>query len=265
MILVDLQDTLDTRQVELDQVGIRDLSYPISVLDRQNRSQQTVARLGLSVHLPAQAKGTHMSRFVEVVHSQREDLSLLKLPRILAELRGRLGAAGAQLQIRFPYFLERVAPASGQKSLLDYECLFEASSFGEQLDLRLHLTAPITTLCPCSKAISDYGAHNQRGYLSLAVKPALDSGGKPQMIWIEELVEIAEQSASAPIFPLLKRIDERQVTMQAYENPAFVEDVVRNAAVSLRADERVAGFTVECVNHESIHNHNAYARTSWKR
>lgn len=262
MILVDLQDTIDYRNVGLEQVGIRDLSCPISLLDRQNRRQHTIGRLGLSVSLPAQAKGTHMSRFVEVMNSHREDLSLLTLPKILAELRGRLEADSAHVQIRFPYFLERLAPASGLASLLDYDCLFEASWLAGKLEVRLQMTAPITTLCPCSKAISDYGAHSQRGYLTLLVKPGLDGHCQPHMIWIEELVEVAESSASAPIYPLLKRVDERKVTMQAYENPAFVEDVVRNAAVRLRADERIAGYMVECVNHESIHNHNAYARTS---
>lgn len=265
MILVDLQDTSDHRNIELDQVGIKDLAYPISVLDRHNQRQETIARLSLAVSLPAEAKGTHMSRFVEVVHAQRNDLSLLKLPRILEELRQRLGAGSAHVELRFPYFLERSAPASKQVSLLDYQCGFEARFEQGELDLQLHLVAPITTLCSCSKAISDYGAHNQRGYLSLSVHPGLDENGLPQMIWIEELVEMAESSASAPIYPLLKRVDERQVTMQAYENPAFVEDVVRNAALRLRADQRITGFTVECVNHESIHNHNAYARTSWRR
>lgn len=265
MGLIDIQDTPDDRQVELDQVGIRDLSYPISVLDQKNERQNTIGRLTLSVHLPEEFKGTHMSRFVEVLHEHRGDFTMLTLPAILGHLRDRLCAKSARVEVRFPYFLERVAPASGRSALLDYECTFIAESDGDGLDFVMRVTVPVTTLCPCSKAISDYGAHNQRGYLTIDLKPAPDSSGKPSMVWIEELVEVAETSASAPIYPLLKRIDERHVTMQAYDNPVFVEDIVRNVAVKLKADPRVASFTVECVNHESIHNHSAYARTSWDR
>lgn len=265
MGLIDIQDTPDTRQVELDQVGIRDLSYPIAVLDQKNERQQTIGRLSLSVHLPEEFKGTHMSRFVEILHSHRGEFTMLTLPAILRQLRERLNAKSSRIEVGFPYFLERVAPASGQSALLDYDCTFEAQSDGSELEFLMRVTVPVTTLCPCSKAISDYGAHNQRGYLTIDLKPTQDPDGKPCMIWIEELIEVAESSASAPIYPLLKRIDERHVTMQAYDNPVFVEDIVRNVAVKLRADRRVAAFTIECVNHESIHNHSAYARTSWDR
>lgn len=206
-----------------------------------------------------------MSRFVEILHSHRGDFTMLTLPAILKQLRERLNAQSARVEVRFPYFLERVAPASGQSALLDYDCTFVAEADSDKLDFLMKLTVPVTTLCPCSKAISDYGAHNQRGYLTIDLKPAQGSDGHPAMVWIEELVAVAESSASAPVYPLLKRIDERHVTMQAYDNPVFVEDIVRNVAVKLRADERVAAFTVECVNHESIHNHSAYARTSWDR
>lgn len=258
MTLIDLQATPDTRQVELDQVGIRDLSYPIAVLDHKNERQQTIGCFRISVHLPEHSKGTHMSRFVEILHSHRQAITLRTLPILLQDLRQSLQAQRAQVEVRFPYFLERTAPASGQSAMLDYDCIFFAESDGVELGLSMKVTVPVTTLCPCSKAISDYGAHNQRGYLSIEVKPI-------RPIWIEELVEVAETSASAPVYPLLKRVDERQVTMQAYDNPVFVEDIVRNVAVKLRLDERVAAFTVECVNHESIHNHSAYARTSWER
>lgn len=265
MGLIDIQDSRDTREVELDQVGVRDLSYPIAVLDRQNGLQNTIGKLSLSVHLPHHFKGTHMSRFIEILHSHRGDFTMLTLPTILQQLRERLQARSARVEVRFPYFLERIAPASGQGALLDYDCTFIAESDGNQLDFTMCITVPVTTLCPCSKAISDYGAHNQRGYLTIELKPSLDDSGQPHMIWIEELVQVAESSASAPIYPLLKRIDERHVTMQAYDNPVFVEDIVRNVAVKLRADARVTQFVVECVNHESIHNHSAYARTSWVR
>jgi len=265
MGLVDIQNSQDTRQVELEQVGVRDLSYPITVLDQHSGSQHTIGQLSLSVHLPEEFKGTHMSRFIEILHSNRGDFTMLTMPNILKELRERLSAKSARIDLRFPYFMERKAPASGQSALLDYQCAFIAQSDGTELDFTMQVTVPVTTLCPCSKAISDYGAHNQRGYLTIELQPSLDDSGKPHMIWIEELVEVAESSASAPVYPLLKRIDERHVTMQAYDNPVFVEDIVRNVAVKLRVDGRVKKFTVECVNHESIHNHSAYARTSWTR
>lgn len=259
MALIDIQDTPDTRQVELDQVGIRDLSYPIAVLDQKNERQNTIGRLCLSVHLPEQFKGTHMSRFVEILHSHRGDFTALTLPRILDNMRESLEAKSARVEVQFPYFLERQAPISKQAAFLNYDCTFIAeSAAGGLMDFTMKVVVPVTTLCPCSKAISDYGAHSQRGYMTLEVKPKDPS----VMVWIEDLVEVAEKSASAPIYPLLKRVDERYVTMQAYDNPVFVEDIVRNAAVRLREDGRISSFVVECVNQESIHNHSAYAKAS---
>ena len=251
----DVQNMRDDRELAIDQVGVCDLRYPIEVLDRAHGKQPTVATLSLSVDLPQQFKGTHMSRFVEVLKAHREDMTMDTLPRILDDLQHRLHAERAHIEVRFPYFLERRAPVSGAASMLDYECWFLGSRDGEEDDFVLGLRAPVTSLCPCSREISDYGAHNQRGHLTLEVRMA-----PGEMIWIEELVELAEASASAPVYPLLKRPDERFVTMQAYDNPVFVEDMVRNAAARLQDDPRVAWFNVHAVNFESIHNHQAFAR-----
>ena len=257
----DVQSERDTREIDIDQVGVCGLRYPITVLDRAREKQQTIAQVELSVSLPHHFKGTHMSRFVEVFEDHRGEVTSATIPLILADLRSRLDAEVSHLEVRFPYFVEKQAPATGATSLLDVEAWFRGQTSEEEGDdFIVGMRAPVTSLCPCSKAISEYGAHNQRGHLSLEVRGRRGEDGQPAMIWIEELVEMAEASASAPVYALLKRPDERHVTMQAYDNPAFVEDMVRNAAQRLLADERVAWFRVEAVNEESIHNHNAFAR-----
>jgi GTP cyclohydrolase I len=263
--LEDVQNRNDERQIPIDQVGVCDLRYPITVLDRNQEKQQTIARLSLSVGLPHHFKGTHMSRFIEVLDRHRGEVTMRTVPAILTELRSRLDAEKAQISVEFPYFLERAAPVSGAKSLMEYDCSFRAEMDGGDVDFVLGVKVPVTSLCPCSKAISDYGAHNQRGYLTMEVRTGHPTGSEPGFVWIEELIEIAEQSASAPVYPLLKREDERHVTMQAYDNPVFVEDMVRNVAVRLKADARIAWFRVHAVNHESIHNHGAFARIEWRR
>jgi GTP cyclohydrolase I len=206
-----------------------------------------------------------MSRFIEVLNRRRGEVTVRTLPDILRDLRERLEAERARVVVEFPYFLERAAPVSGALSLMGYECSFEAEAGGAGEDFLLSVRVPVTSLCPCSKAISNYGAHNQRGYVTIGVRTARAGTGEPAFVWIEELVEVAEQSASAPVYPLLKREDERRVTMQAYDNPAFVEDIVRGAAVRLREDPRVAWFRVRAVNHESIHDHDAFAQVEWRR
>lgn len=263
--MVDIQGGTDTRQVPLQKVGVRDLRYPIVVLDRENARQQTVAHIEMSVSLPHHFRGTHMSRFLEVLNEHRGEVTMRTIPQILADLRRRLDAETAQMSVRFPYFLERRAPSSGKSGLLDYECTFSGMMNCGSDDFVVKVDVPVTSLCPCSKAISDYGAHNQRGYVGIEVRTEREEDGRPALMWIEEIIEVAETSASAPIYPLLKRDDERHVTMQAFDNPAFVEDIVRNAAMKLRQDARVQFFSVEAVNHESIHNHNAFAMTSWTR
>ncbi len=258
--LADMQKTPDTRGVQIDQVGICDLVYPIVVLDPRNQRQQATAKIAVSVSLPHHFKGTHMSRFLEVLAAHQGEITMHTLPVILNELKKRLSAEAARLEVEFTYFLQRQAPVSGLTAPMDYRCTFIAESgrVGESFLLRVEV--PVSTLCPCSKVISDYGAHNQRGYVTMSVRPKRnEAAGDWNMIWIEELIEVAERSASAPIYPLLKRVDERHVTMQAYDNPVFVEDVVRNVASRLREDERIASFEVRAVNLESIHNHSAFA------
>lgn len=256
----DVQGLPDDREIALDQVGVSGLRHPIVVLDRAAERQRTVARLSMSVSLPREQKGTHMSRFVEVLNDHHGEVTMRTLPLILRDLRDRLRADTAHIEVAFPYFLERRAPVSDAAALMDFECAFIGELEGERDDFVLRVEVPVTSLCPCSKAISDYGAHNQRGVITLDVRAVAG-----EMIWIEELVELAERSASAPVYPLLKRPDERHVTMQAYDNPVFVEDMVRNAARQLQADPRVAWFQVAAENHESIHNHAAFARLTWSR
>lgn len=257
--LPDLQQTGDTRGVAIDQVGVCDLCYPIVVLDRENQRQSAAAAISMSVSLPHHFKGTHMSRFLEVLARHQGEVTMRTLPAILHELKTRLDAEAARIEVEFTYFLQRVAPVSGLKAPMDYRCAFIGESNGADDDFVLRVTVPVSTLCPCSKTISDYGAHNQRGYVTISIRTRRDTAGGWQIVWIEELIEIAEKSASAPIYPLLKRTDERFVTMQAYDNPVFVEDVVRNVAHLLQRDERVTWFEVGVVNHESIHNHSAFA------
>jgi GTP cyclohydrolase I len=219
----------------------------------------------MSVSLPHHFKGTHMSRFIEVLNRHRGEVTMRTMPDMLRDLKKRLHAEKAQVVVEFPYFLERSAPVSGARSLMGYECSFQAEINGAEEDFLLSVRVPVTSLCPCSKAISDYGAHNQRGYVTLEVRTVRLPDQKPAFVWIEELVEVAERSASAPVYSLLKRADERHVTMQAYDNPVFVEDTVRNVAVQLRSDPRIAWFRAHAINHESIHNHGAFARIEWWR
>jgi GTP cyclohydrolase I len=261
--LPDIQAKPDTRGIAIDQVGVSDLRYPIHVTDRDGNPFPTVANISMSVHLPHHFKGTHMSRFLEVLSKHEGEVTSQTLPEILHDLKEQLAAEEAHIEVAFTYFVSKQAPVSGAAAKVGCDCVFMGSSNGGGDDLLLRVTVPVTTLCPCSKEISDYGAHNQRGYLTLEVRPRRKHGGW-HFILIEDLIEIAEKSGSAPVYALLKRTDERHVTMQAYDNPVFVEDVVRNAAALLRADGRVASFTVKAVNQESIHDHNAFAVISGK-
>lgn len=264
MELIDIQKSVDKRGVALDQVGVCDLKYPITVLDRAHGQQQTIANVALSVALPPEVKGTHMSRFITVMNRYRGDITMTAIPNILKELKKDLEATSAQLSMTFPYFIEKTAPVSKLTGFLDCECTFLGESGPQGSEFEMIVKVNITSLCPCSKAISDYGAHNQRGEVEMSVRLA-ENNGKLSKVWIEELFEVAESSASAPLYPLLKRPDERHVTMQAYENPAFVEDIVRNVTVKLRADERIQAFQVKVTNFESIHAHNAFAVARFSR
>ncbi len=263
--LADVQSSRDDRGIALDQVGVSDLKYPITVLDREQETQQTVAEVSMSVGLPKEYKGTHMSRFVEVLNQYRGEFTMHTLPDLLETLQERLEAEQARIEVEFPYFLKRTAPVTEKEALMDYECSFVGEKNGDDSSFILGVTVPVTSLCPCSKEISEEGAHNQRGNVGIQVRSVPNEEGAPTMIWIEELVEMAEVSASAPLYPLLKRPDERHVTMEAYQNPAFVEDITRDMAVRLKEDERVAWFHLQVENFESIHNHNAFAEVTWEK
>lgn len=250
--LDDKQSERDTRELNIDKVGVRGLRYPIQVRDRARRVQDTVATLGLFVDLPKEFKGTHMSRFVEVLNAHGNAIHVENIPVILRELQARLHAQTSHLEVEFPYFMSKRSPVSHKESLMDYIVRFDAAACGPEMDFMLTVKVNVTTLCPCSKAISRHGAHNQRGEVTVALRFG-------QTVWIEEVVEMVEASASSELYALLKRQDEKAVTERAYENPVFVEDLVRNVALRLNAHPLVRWYKVEAENFESIHNHNAYA------
>jgi GTP cyclohydrolase I len=262
-MLEDVQDRFDDRQLPIDEVGISGIYYPVVVWDRAHGSQHTFADVSMSVDLCPDVKGAHLSRFVEILHDCAGELSPHTMPIILDKLRQRLGSRTAQFHAEFRYFILKSAPVTGTTAQMDYRCQLSGHVDDCGAVLTLAAQVPVTSVCPCSKAISDYGAHNQRGHITLRVQPR-DEGGVPVMVWLEDLIEIAETSASSPVFPLLKRPDERYVTMRAHDNPVFVEDMVRAAACALRDDNRLAWFSVEAVNDESIHNHAAFARIDSK-
>lgn len=264
--LDDVQNRRDDRRIPIDQVGVSDLHYPIVVLDRERGKQETIAQLLMSVSLPHQFKGTHLSRFIEVLNEYHREVTGRTIPIILRELCGRLEAESAHIEVRFPYFIERCAPVSKARAMMGYQCSFTGELKNGRDDFVLGVKVPVTSLCPCSKEISDYGAHNQRGHLTLEVRNSRQQNDdEMEIIWIEDLIEIAETSGSAPVYSLVKRVDERHITMQAYNNPVFVEDMVRNAASQLQCIKGVKWFQVHAANDESIHNHNAFARVEWSR
>jgi GTP cyclohydrolase IB len=261
----DVQSRPDDRGIALDRAGVSGLRYPITVLEKGDGRQETIAELSMSVSLPHHFKGTHMSRFIEVLNSHRGEITMRTLPVILTELKTRLDAETAHIEVKFPYFVEREAPVTKSKALMDYDCTFIGESNGKYDDFILRVRTPVTSLCPCSKEISDYGAHNQRGYITIDVRNNKSETGEGEIIWIEELIEIAEKSASSPVYALIKRPDERFVTMQAFDNPVFVEDMARNSAEQLMRDKRISWFHIHVENDESIHNHNAFAEVEWTR
>jgi GTP cyclohydrolase I len=250
--LHDKQSERDHRQLRIDKVGVRGLRFPIQIRDKAKDLQNTVATLGLFVDLPHQFKGTHMSRFLEVLNAHGSVVHVDNIPEILFEMQKKLHATRSHLEMEFPFFLTKQAPVSGQESLMDYIARFDASAHGKEIDFVLTVKANVTTLCPCSKAISSHGAHNQRGAVTVQLRFS-------KSIWIEDVIEIVESSASSELYALLKRHDEKAVTERAYGNPVFVEDLVRNVAVKLNAHSDVTWYRVEAENFESIHNHNAYA------
>jgi GTP cyclohydrolase IB len=256
--LPDIQQTAPEHAITINWVGIRRLRYPIA-LELGANSQRTVAEFSLAVSLPPNERGTHMSRFVEEVAATRRSLSAQSLLAGAERLAARLETDAARVDITFPFFLEREAPASGSVAAVDYDGAISAVVSPAGRRLALSVKVPVTSLCPCSKEISDYGAHSQRGYVSITVSAVGEAVESLLMLDFTYLVAVAEQAASAPIYSLLKRSDERHVTMQAYDQPAFVEDVVRSVAAILSAEHRIASFAVDVENQESIHNHSAFA------
>ncbi len=249
--LSDVQLSRDTRNIPISKVGVKDISYPIVVMDKNKSIQHTVARINMYVDLPHHFKGTHMSRFIEILNVYREKIALDNMEAMLQRMKEKLGAGSAHVEIEFPYFIEKKAPASGAKSLMEYTCEFSAS-LSSEFDFILGVKVPVTSLCPCSKELSLYGAHNQRSIMTVRVRYR-------EFIWIEDLIEVVEGCGSSPVYSLLKREDEKFVTEKAYENPKFVEDMVREATQKLLAMEKITWFSVEAENFESIHKHSAYA------
>ena len=250
--LDDKQSERDHRELRIDKVGVRGLRFPIQVHDKAHSVQNTVATIGMFVDLPKEFKGTHMSRFVEVLNAHGNIIHVENIADILHSLQQKLKSATSHLEIEFPYFMSKTSPVSKRESLMDYIARFDAAACGKEIDFVLTVKANVTTLCPCSKAISKHGAHNQRGEVTVALR-------SNKVVWIEDVVAMIEASASSELYALLKRQDEKAVTERAYENPVFVEDLVRNVALKLNADKRVGWYKVEAENFESIHNHNAYA------
>jgi GTP cyclohydrolase I len=247
----DVQSRRDERQVAIDKAGIRDLAHPVRVSDRSRREQHTVARVSMSVELPKHFKGTHMSRFIEILHRERE-VSVADLGALLQETAARLEADAAHIEIEFPFFVMKRAPVSGVESLMDYRVTLSGTRRGGIDQRSIRVVVPVTSLCPCSKKISERGAHNQRSHVTITAQLR-------GSMWIEDLIDIAESEASSELYAILKRPDEKFVTERAYDNPKFVEDLVRDVALRLDREPQIAAYRVEVENFESIHNHSAYA------
>lgn len=248
----DVQNTVDTRHIAIDKVGIKAIRHPVLVKDKSGGEQHTVAMFNMYVHLPQQFKGTHMSRFVEILNMNEHAISIESFETILREMVKRLEAESGHVEMTFPYFVNKAAPISGVKSLLDYEVTFIGAIKNDDIEITVKVLVPVTSLCPCSKKISDYGAHNQRSHVT--VTAVIND-----FIWIEDIINLVEKQASCELYGLLKRPDEKYVTERAYDNPKFVEDMVRDVAAQLNAEKRIVAYTVESENFESIHNHSAYA------
>lgn len=252
-IIEDVQGREDKRRIPIDKVGIKDIRHPVRVKDRTGLEQHTVAFFNMYVNLPHNFKGTHMSRFVEVLESHEREITTESFKDILVETTARLEAESGHIEMSFPYFVRKTAPVSGVQSLMDYDVTFIGEVHGDaEPEITLKVVVPVTSLCPCSKQISNYGAHNQRSHVTVTAK-------LKGFVWIEEIIDLVEAEASCELFGLLKRPDEKYVTERAYDNPKFVEDMVRDVAARLNQNPNIAAYTVESENFESIHNHSAYA------
>lgn len=248
----DVQGRPDSRRLPINKVGIKDVRHPVRIKERAGSEQHTIASFDMYVNLPHDFKGTHMSRFIEILHSHEREITVASFKEMLAEMTERLEADSGHIEMRFTYFVNKKAPVSGVESLMDYEVTFGGDQHDGQADMYVKVVVPVTSLCPCSKQISERGAHNQRSHITIKVRPNC-------FLWLEELIDIAESEASCELYGILKRPDEKHVTERAYDNPKFVEDLVRDVAVRLNEDERVEYYVVESENFESIHNHSAYA------
>ncbi|NLO79882.1 MAG: GTP cyclohydrolase I FolE2 [Xanthomonadaceae bacterium] len=256
-LIEDVQSREDTRRIPIDKVGIKGIRHPVRVKDRTQQEQHTIATFNMYVNLPHNFKGTHMSRFVEILESHEREITTESFKDILIETASRLEAESSHIEMSFPYFVHKRAPVSGVTSLMDYEVtLIGEFRDGGPPEITLKVMVPVTSLCPCSKQISDYGAHNQRSHVTVTAK-------LKGFVWIEEIIDLVEEEASCELYGLLKRPDEKYVTERAYDNPKFVEDMVRDVAVRLKQNPNIASYTVESENFESIHNHSAYAMVTY--
>ena len=250
--IADVQGSADTRRIPIDKVGIKDIRHPVRVKDRTGREQHTIATFNMYVNLPHNFKGTHMSRFVEILNRHEYEITVDSFRDMLREMTERLEAQSGHIEMNFSYFVNKAAPVSGVESLLDYDVTLIGAIVDGKPKMNIKVVVPVTSLCPCSKKISEYGAHNQRSHVTVSAQTR-------GFVWIEDLIDLVENEASCELFGLLKRPDEKYVTEKAYNNPKFVEDMVRDVASRLNEDERIAAYTVESENFESIHNHSAYA------
>jgi GTP cyclohydrolase IB len=256
----DVQNLPDFRNIEIDKVGVKNVKYPIVVLDKANGFQHTIATINMYVSLPHNYRGTHMSRFLEILHENKNMINMQNFPHILNEMKRRLNAQSAHVEVIFPYFVSKEAPVSKTPSFLEYNCAFTGwmdESPGMK-DFMVSVSVPVMTLCPCSKEMSDQGAHNQRGVVTVKVRFR-------KFFWIEDLISIIEDCSSCDIYSILKRQDEKYVTEKAFENPKFVEDMVRDIAENLSRESNITRFSIEAENYESIHNHSAYAYFETKK
>ncbi len=251
-VMVDVQGSTDTRQIAINKVGIKAIRHPVKVLDKSGGIQHTIAIFNMYVGLPHNFKGTHMSRFVEILNSHEREISVENFPAMLREMVDRLEAETGHIEMSFPYFINKTAPVSGVQSLMDYDVTLIGEICHGRIESTIKVIVPVASLCPCSKQISERGAHNQRSHVTVTVQIN-------DHLWIEELVRFVEAEASCDLYGLLKRPDEKYVTERAYDNPKFVEDMVRDVAARLNTERRINAYVIESENFESIHNHSAYA------
>ncbi len=250
--IADVQSSADTRHIAIDKVGIKDIRHPVRVKDRSGGEQHTIANFNMYVNLPHNFKGTHMSRFVEILNLHEREIGVESFKDMLGEMTEKLEAEAGHIEMSFQYFINKTAPVSGVQSLMDYEVSLIGEIRDGRPEMQIKVVVPVTSLCPCSKKISERGAHNQRSHVTVTATTR-------DFVWIEELIELVEQEASCELYGLLKRPDEKFVTERAYDNPKFVEDMVRDVAARLNEDDRITAYVVESENFESIHNHSAYA------